>query len=83
MKRPARLRCLTAAVTMLAAVAVRGEAPAADDPRPTLVTVHLHEVPFDRAATAIGTAAGVPLTITDGPGGRWPRVTVDADGKPF
>ena len=69
------------AVAMTAAVA-RADVPAANDPRPTPVTVHLHDVPFTDATAAIGKQAGVQVECYGG-AGPWPHVTVDADAKPF
>lgn len=78
----ARLAVAVSVVTTAAAATGRADVPAANDPRPTPVTVHLHDVPFTDATAAIGKQAGVQVDYEEG-GGSWPHVTVDADAAPF
>ncbi len=86
MPRSARgTRIVAIVAAALIAASARVDAPAGNDLRPTLVTLHVHDGSFPLAITSLAKQAGVPINVGHGPGmmGKgWPNVTIDADDKP-
>jgi hypothetical protein len=78
-RSPAIAAALLAAIPLTGGSA-RADVPAATDPQPTRVTLHLHDVAFEDAVARLAKQASVTMRTF---GGNWPHVTIDADAQPF